>query len=333
MESEIRALVSDTRARVASAASRDEVEAVGREMLGRKGRLTAFLRSLGDLSAEERPRVGKLVNEARDAIQSVIDEAVAARAKESAAPKVDVTLPGRLQRAGVAHPLTRALDEIAGIFIGMGFALVEGPEIEDDWHNYAALNIPDNHPARNECFRFDDRWLLRTETSAVQIRTMEGQEPPVRIICPGRCYRPDEVDATHMHTFHQIEGLMVDEGISMADLKGVLALYGRRAFGEHVKMRFRPDYFPFVEPGAEVAYTCHECAGAGCALCKQTGWIEVGGAGMVHPNVLRNVGYDPERYTGFAFGLGIERMAMLSHKIDDIRLFLENDARFLRQFV
>jgi len=333
MERDIEALVEDARARIASASSRDEVQLVAREMLGRKGGLTALLRGLGGLSAEERPRVGKLVNEARDAIQALIDEGLAAKAGQTAGSKVDVALPGRLHRPGVAHPLTRALEEIAGIFIGMGFTLVEGPEIEDDWHNYTALNIPDDHPARNECFRFSDRWLLRTETSAVQIRTMERQPPPVRIICPGRCYRPDEVDSTHMHTFHQIEGLMVDEGISMADLKGVLALYGRRAFGEHVKMRFRPDYFPFVEPGAEVSYTCHECAGEGCALCKQTGWIEVGGAGMVHPNVLRNVGYDPERYTGFAFGLGLERMAMLSHKIDDIRLFLENDARFLRQFV
>lgn len=332
MQQEIDQLRQEAKQRIGEASSREDIEAIGREMLGKKGRLTAFLRGMGSLSPEERPVIGKLVNEARDEIQALVDEALAALSQQAPSDAVDVTLPARAQRLGVAHPLTRALQGIAEIFIGMGFTVVEGPEIEDDWHNFSALNIPEDHPAKKECFRFGPDWLLRTETSAVQIRTMESQEPPVRIICPGRCYRPDTVDATHMHTFHQVEGLMVDEGISMADLKGVLALYGREAFGPHVKMRFRPDFFPFVEPGAEVAYTCHVCGGDGCSLCKGSGWIEVGGAGMVHPNVLRAVGYDPERYTGFAFGLGLERMAMLSHQIDDIRLFLENDARFLRQF-
>lgn len=332
MDQEIGALREEARQRIEGASSADEVEAIGREMLGKKGRLTSFLRGMGRLSAEERPRVGKLVNEARDEIQGLVDAALTRFTTGAALEAVDVTLPSRAQRLGVDHPLTRTLEGIARIFIGMGFSVVEGPEIEDDWHNFTALNIPEDHPAKKECFRFGPRWLLRTETSAAQIRTMESQAPPVRIICPGRCYRPDTVDATHMHTFHQVEGLMVDEGISMATLKGVLALYGRRAFGADVRMRFRPDYFPFVEPGAEVAYTCHGCSGRGCALCKGSGWIEVGGAGMVHPNVLRAVGYDPERYTGFAFGMGLERMAMLEHQIDDIRLFLENDARFLRQF-
>ncbi len=331
MEERLSELLVEVRDRVAKAASRDEVEAVGRLMLGKKGRLTALLRGMGDVPPEERPAIGQRVNAARDEIQSLLDAALAGSAK-SARDAVDVTLPGRLQRLGAPHVMWAALQEILDIFIGMGFTVVEGPEIEDDWHNFTALNIPEEHPAKNECFRFAGGRLLRTETSAVQIRTMENQEPPVRILCPGRVYRPDTVDATHMHTFHQVEGLMVDEGISMSDLKGVLALYGRKAFGEGVRMRFRPDFFPFVEPGAEVAYTCRECMGAGCALCKRSGWIEVGGAGMVHPNVLRNVGYDPERYTGFAFGLGIERMAMLTYKIDDIRLFLDNDVRFLRQF-
>jgi phenylalanyl-tRNA synthetase alpha chain len=331
METEIAGILADVRAGLALATTREQVEEVGRSALGKKGRLTALLRGMSGVPAEERPRVGQLVNAARDAVQGLVDEALAGL-EGTVRDAVDVTLPGRGQRVGVAHPLTRALRDIAEIFIGMGFTIVDGPEIEDDWHNFAALSIPAEHPARNECFVFPGGWLLRTETSAMQIRTMEAQPPPVRILCPGRVYRPDDVDATHMHTFHQVEGLMVDEGITMADLKGVLSLYGRRAFGEDIRMRFRPDYFPFVEPGAEVAYTCRECMGAGCALCKRTGWIEVGGAGMVHPNVLSNVGYDPERYTGFAFGLGLERMAMLTHKIDDIRLFLENDARFLRQF-
>jgi len=332
MDREITALREEVRQRIQSATSPDTIEAVGREMLGKKGRLTGFLRGMGSLSAEERPRIGKLVNEARDEIQALVEAALAGFAQRAPVDATDVTLPGRAQRLGVAHPLTRTLEGIARIFIGMGFTIVDGPEIEDDWHNFTALNIPEDHPAKKECFRFGPRWLLRTETSAAQIRTMEKQVPPVRILSPGRCYRPDTVDATHMHTFHQVEGLMVDEGISMATLKGVLALYGRQAFGDDVQMRFRPDFFPFVEPGAEVAYTCHSCRGAGCSLCKGTGWIEVGGAGMVHPNVLRAVGYDPERYTGFAFGMGLERMAMLEHRIDDIRLFLDNDVRFLRQF-
>ncbi len=331
MQETIQALVEEARARLAGSPTPEEAEAVGLELLGKKGRLTALLRGMKDVPAEERPKVGQLVNAARDEIEGLLAAALAGR-RRVAGEAVDVTLPGRIQRLGVRHVLWSALQEIVDIFIGMGFTVVEGPEIEDDWHNFTALNIPEEHPAKNECFRFEGGLLLRTETSAVQIRTMQAQEPPVRILCPGRVYRPDTVDATHMHTFHQVEGLMVDEGISFADLKGVLALYGRRAFGEGIKMRFRPDFFPFVEPGGEVAYTCRECMGKGCSLCKGTGWIEVGGCGMVHPQVLANVGYDPERYTGFAFGLGIERMAMLSYKIDDIRLFLDNDVRFLSQF-
>lgn len=331
MQETIQGIIEEARARLSGSPTRDEAGAVERELLGKKGRLTTLLRSLKDVPAEERPKVGQLVNAARDEITALLESALAT-GRRQAGECVDVTLPGRIQRLGAPHVLWTALQEIIDIFVGMGFMVVEGPEIEDDWHNFTALNIPEEHPAKNECFRFEGGLLLRTETSAVQIRTMEHQEPPVRILCPGRVYRPDTVDATHMHTFHQVEGLMVDEGISFADLKGVLALYGRRAFGEGIKMRFRPDYFPFVEPGGEVAYTCRECMGKGCSLCKGTGWIEVGGCGMVHPQVLANVGYDPERYTGFAFGLGIERMAMLSYKIDDIRLFLDNDVRFLSQF-
>lgn len=332
MNADIEALIAEARERVQAAESRHAVEEIGRELLGKKGRLTALLRGMGALAPEQRPEMGRLLNAAKEEIQALLDAALT-RAAVGPRRFVDVTLPGRGQRVGAVHPLTRAFEDIASVFVGLGFTVVDGPEIETDWYNFTALNIPDEHPAKKECFRFAGGWLLRTETSASQIRTMEKQAPPVRILAPGRCYRPDNVDATHMHTFHQVEGLWVDEGISMADLKGVLALYGRRAFGEDVRMRFRPDYFPFVEPGAEVAYTCHRCKGSGCGLCGGSGWLEVGGAGMVHPQVLENVGYDSERYTGFAFGLGLERMAMLTHGIDDIRLFLENDVRFLSQFM
>ncbi|WP_439510005.1 phenylalanine--tRNA ligase subunit alpha [Marinimicrobium koreense] len=308
------------------------------EYLGKKGSISAQMKSLGKLSAEERPAAGAKINEAKNQVQDALNERKAALEKAAidaqlAAETLDVTLPGRANQTGGLHPVTRTLERIEAIFAAVGYTVEEGPEIEDDYHNFEALNIPSHHPARamHDTFYVDDTHVLRTHTSPVQVRTMENQKPPIRIICPGRVYRCDS-DLTHTPMFHQIEGLVVDKGISFADLKGTVDEFLKSFFEADVSVRFRPSYFPFTEPSAEVDIGCTHCGGKGCRVCKQSGWIEIMGCGMVHPNVLSASGVDPEVYSGFAFGLGVERMAMLRYGVNDLRLFFENDLRFLKQF-
>jgi phenylalanyl-tRNA synthetase alpha chain len=323
---------------IASADSSEALETAKVGVLGRKSPFSQVQRSLGSFGPEDRKRLGMAANELRDDLQAALDErrralAGADEAVLLEADRIDVTLPGRRLRTGSLHPLTIVEDEIVGIFTRMGYRVQEGPEIEDDWHNFEALNIPPDHPARtmkDSLYVEIPGLLLRTETSAVQIRTMESQEPPVYIVAPGRTYRREAVDATHLSVFHQVEGLAVDEGISFADLKGTLETFARALFGPDRRVRMNPDYFPFVEPGCQVAVSCFKCDGTGCALCGN-GWIELLGAGMVHPKVLENCGIDPERYTGFAFGLGVERVAMVRYGVSDMRLFVEGDVRFLQQ--
>ncbi len=307
--------------------------------LGKKGELTALLKQMGSLSPEERPKMGQLVNEVRakleDGISKKGDELkTAAMAKKLKDEAIDVTLPGKVNKLGHKHPLTLVLDDIKQMFLGMGFDIVKGPEVETDYYNFEALNIPKDHPARDtqDTFYITENILLRTQTSPVQIRTMEKLKPPIRIISPGRVYRSDAVDATHSPVFHQIEGLVVDKGVTMADLKGTLELFAKKLYGEDSKVRFRPHHFPFTEPSAEVDVMCFNCQGKGCSLCKGEGWIEILGAGMVHPKVLSICGIDPEEYSGFAFGMGLERLVMRRYQIDDMRMFFENDIKFLNQF-
>lgn len=311
-----------------------ELEALRVKYLGRKGALTLLLREIGKLPPEERPEAGRAGSEAKRRLEGLLGEKREALAKKAKGRALDVTLPGRRPPLGKRHPLTQIIDEIVDIFRGMGFEVVEGPEIETEYHNFDALNTPPDHPARDlhDTFYVEDGRLLRTHTSPVQIRVMESRRPPLRIISPGRCYRNDTPDATHSPIFHQVEGLYVDKDVSFADLKGVIAAFARQMFGPDVKVRFRPDFFPFTEPSAEYSFSCVFCKGKGCRVCKYTGWLEISGAGMVDPEVFKNVGYDPEEYTGFAFGMGVERLAMLKYGITDIRLFLENDLRFLEQF-
>lgn len=304
-----------------------------------KGLLTAVLKSIGKLPPAERPEAGKRLNQVKQEMESLLDRRLQElKAAETAArlerDRVDITLPGYRFPLGMRHPLQMVRDEFEQIFVQMGFTVMEGPEVEQDYYNFEALNIPPNHPARadQDTFYITSDLLLRTHTSPVQIRTMEKTRPPVRIVCPGRVFRRDALDATHSPMFHQIEGLVVDEGISMADLKGTLEVFLKEVFGAATRVRFRPGYFQFVEPGAEVDISCIFCDGSGCRVCKQSGWVEILGAGMVHPNVFRAVDYDSDRYTGFAWGIGLERVAQLKYGIDDIRLFFENDLRFLRQF-
>ena len=316
-----------------------DVEQIKIKYLGKKGELTAVLRGMGALSAEERPLVGQMANEVRADIENAIREKQAETQKRELenrlkSERLDVTMPAKRLPAGHLHPLTQVQHELEDIFIGMGFSIVEGPEVELDYYNFQALNIPENHPARDtqDTFYITDNILLRSQTSPVQVRTMEHQKPPIRIISPGRVYRSDALDSTHSPLFHQLEGLVIDKGITMGDLKGTLGTFAKKMFGEDTKIRFRPHHFPFTEPSAEVDVSCFTCGGKGCRLCKGEGWIEILGAGMVHPFVLSNCGIDPEVYSGFAFGLGIERIAMKKYGIDDIRLFYENDERFLEQF-
>lgn len=307
--------------------------------LGKKGELTAILRGMGSLSAEERPVMGALANDVRGDIEKMLsnkkDEMQAlANAKKIESEKIDVTIHGTKRKQGRLHPLTQVLNEIKDIFIGMGFSIAEGPEVELDYYNFEALNLPKDHPARDtqDTFYINDNVLLRTQTSPVQIRVMEKQKPPIRVIAPGRVYRSDAVDATHSPVFHQIEGLVVDKNITMGDLKGIFEVFVKQLYGKDAKIRFRPHHFPFTEPSAEVDVSCFVCNGKGCRVCKGEGWIEILGAGMVHPKVLKNGGVDPEVYSGFAFGMGLERIAMRRYDIDDLRLFFENDVRFLKQF-
>lgn len=316
-----------------------DLEQIRIQYLGKKGELTSVLRGMGALTAEERPVVGQIANEVRADIENALKiKAEAQKAAELerklATEKIDVTLPSNVAASGKLHPLTQVQRTIEDIFIGMGFSIAEGPEVEYDYYNFQALNIPENHPARDtqDTFYITENILLRSQTSPVQVRTMEKQKPPIRIISPGRVYRSDAVDATHSPLFHQVEGLVVDKGITMGDLKGMLETFAKTLFGNETRLRFRPHHFPFTEPSAEVDVSCFVCGGKGCRVCKNEGWIEILGAGMVHPYVLSNCGIDPEEYSGFAFGMGVERIAMKYYGIDDMRLLYENDTRFLGQF-
>ena len=307
--------------------------------MGKKGSVTALLRGMGALSAEERPVMGQMVNQLRQELEQAVAEKTTAiqealQKEKLAAETLDVTMPGKKEAKGSLHPLNVVLNDIIDIFQSMGFDIVDGPEVETDYYNFQALNVPEDHPARDmqDTFYLAENLLLRTQTSAAQARTMEERKPPIRIICPGHVYRADEVDATHSPVFHQIEGLVIDKGITMCDLKGVLEQFAQEIYGEETKVRFRPSFFPFTEPSVEVDVTCSECGGKGCRVCKGAGWIEILGAGMVHPNVLRAGGIDPDVYTGFAFGIGLDRLTTTRYKISDIRLLFENDVRFLEQF-
>ena len=324
---------------VQAASSPAELEQLRVDYLGKKGQLTGLLKNLGTLSPEDRPKAGALINEVKQELAGLLnarkdDLEQQALAEKLAAERVDVTLPGRRVDAGGLHPITRTIQRVEDFFAGMGFDVVEGPEIEDDYHNFEALNIPAHHPARamHDTFYIDDAHVLRTHTSGVQVRTMETREPPLRIVCPGRVYRCDS-DLTHSPMFHQVEGLLIDEHSSFGDLKGLLEQF-LHAFFERsdLDVRFRPSYFPFTEPSAEVDIQCVKCSGAGCRVCSHTGWLEVLGCGMVNPRVFEMTGIDTERFTGFAFGLGVERLAMLRYGIGDLRLNFDNDLRFLRQF-
>lgn len=331
-------LLAQGKAAVDNATDAAALDQVRVQYLGKKGELTQLLKSLGKLSAEERPKAGALINEAKQQLSEHINASkevlnAAALNAKLAAEKIDVTLPGRGQHSGGLHPVTRTLERIEKFFAGVGYVTEEGPEIEDDFHNFEALNIPDHHPARamHDTFYFDANTLLRTHTSPVQIRTMEQQQPPIRVICPGRVYRCDS-DLTHTPMFHQVEGLLVDTDVSFADLKGTVEEFLREFFEKELAVRFRPSYFPFTEPSAEVDIACVMCEGKGCRVCGHTGWLEVMGCGMVHPKVFESCNVDTETYSGFAFGMGVERLAMLRYGVNDLRLFFENDLRFLQQF-
>lgn len=307
--------------------------------LGKKGELTNVLKSMKDVAPEDRPKVGQLVNDARAVIEGKLEETIAVlqkKVREEQLKKevIDVTLPAKRSKSGHTHPNTIALEEVERIFVGMGYEVMEGPEVEYDHYNFEKLNIPKNHPARDEqdTFYISDSIVLRSQTSPVQIRAMEEGKLPIRMLAPGRVFRSDEVDATHSPSFHQIEGLVIDKNITFADLKGTLAEFAKELFGPETKVKFRPHHFPFTEPSAEVDVTCFKCGGDGCRFCKGSGWIEILGCGMVHPNVLSMSGIDPNEYSGFAFGAGLERIALLKYEIDDMRLLYENDIRFLKQF-
>ncbi len=339
MKEKLQELRERALAQIAAAGDLTQLNEVRVAFLGKKGELTAVLKGMKDVSPEERPLVGQLVNDVRAEIEAALEEKKSvletqALEEQLAGEVLDVTLPSKRPQIGHRHPNTVALDEVERIFVGMGYEVVEGPEIEYDYYNFEALNIPANHPARDEqdTFYITDDILLRTQTSPVQIRTMERQKPPIRMIAPGRVFRSDAVDATHSPSFHQIEGLVIDKGITFADLKGTLEQFAREMFGEDTRVKFRPHHFPFTEPSAEMDMSCFKCGGTGCRFCKGEGWIEILGCGMVHPHVLEMSGIDPKEYSGFAFGVGLERIALLKYEIDDMRLLTENDARFLRQF-
>jgi len=339
MQKQLKSILEDAKVQIHEAASIEIAEEIRVKLLGKKGELTQILRSMGKLSHEERKEVGQLANEVRSEIEGLLDAKKSelkeiekqAKFKEEV---IDVTEPGKIPAKGVNHPITQTIDEMSRIFMNMGYELVEGPEVETVFMNFDALNADPNHPSRDmtDTFYITDKVLLRTQTSPVQARTLLAKEPPMKIISPGRVFRCDTPDATHSPVFHQVEGLVVGEGITMADLKGTLSEFAKQMFGPETKTKFRPHHFPFTEPSAEVDVSCFKCGGKGCKVCKGSGWIEILGCGMVHPNVLKVGGIDTERFTGFAFGVGVERIAMLKYEIDDIRLLYENDERFLKQF-
>lgn len=339
MKEQLENMRANAEKEIAQAGSTQELEALRVKYLGKKGELTTVLRGMGNLSAEERPVIGQMANAIREGLEQKLEHAVqelSAKEKDEKLKNefIDITMPGKRQIIGHKHPLSIVVDEIEEVFLGMGYEIAEGPEIEYTYYNFDALNIPETHPARDlqDTFYINDKIILRTQTSPVQIRVMENKKPPIKIICPGKVYRSDAVDATHSPVFHQIEGLVVDKGVTMADLKGSLEVFAKAVFGEDVKIRLRPHHFPFTEPSAEVDVSCFICGGDGCRVCKGEGWIEILGAGMVHPKVLERCGIDSEVYTGFAFGLGVERIAMTRFAIEDMRLLYENDYRFLKQF-
>ena len=339
MKEKLEQLRADALAEISSAKALDNLNDLRVKLLGKKGELTALLKSMKDVPPEERPAFGQLVNDARASIEEKLEEArkklsdrlLEERIKEE---QIDVTLPSKRRMIGHSHPNTITLDQVEEIFIGMGYEVVEGPEVEFDYYNFEALNIPANHPAKDEqdTFYINDKIVLRTQTSPVQVRVMERGKLPIRMIAPGRVFRSDEVDATHSPSFHQIEGMVIDKHITFADLKGTLAEFARKLFGEDTKVKFRPHHFPFTEPSAEMDVSCFKCGGKGCRFCKGEGWIEILGCGMVHPKVLKMSGIDPDEYSGFAFGIGLERITLLKYEIDDMRLLYENDQRFLNQF-
>ena len=339
MKEQLEKIKSEALAKIDASDALEKLNEIRVAYLGKKGELTTVLKSMKDVAPEERPKVGQMVNEVRALIEERLEEtktALARKAREEQMKRevIDVTLPAKKANTGHKHPNTIALEEVERIFVGMGYEVVEGPEVEYDLYNFEKLNIPKGHPARDEqdTFYINDSILLRSQTSPVQVRTMEKGKLPIRMIAPGRVFRSDEVDATHSPSFHQIEGLVIDENITFADLKGTLAEFAKELFGPETKVKFRPHHFPFTEPSAEVDVTCFKCGGKGCRFCKGSGWIEILGCGMVHPHVLEMCGIDPDRYSGFAFGVGLERIALLKYEIDDMRLLYENDIRFLKQF-
>ncbi len=339
MKEQLRAISERAAAALKEVKAQSELEELRVAYLGKKGELTSILKQMGKLSAEERPAMGQLANAVRSEIEAKIAEKTALIKKAEQDKKleketVDITLPGKKGKKGGLHPLNTVLKDMINIFQSMGFDVVDGPEIETEYYNFEALNVPADHPARDmqDTFYVGDGLILRSQTSATQIRTMENRKPPIRMICPGRVYRADDVDATHSPVFHQIEGLVVDKGITMCDLKGTLEQFAREIYGSDTKVKFRPSFFPFTEPSVEVDVSCSECGGKGCRVCKGSGWIEILGAGMVHPRVLERCGIDPEEYSGFAFGIGLDRLTTTRYKISDIRLLFENDIRFLSQF-
>ena len=339
MQEKLSQILEEAKKQLSEVSSVQDAEEIRIKVLGKKGQLTEILRSMGGLAPEERKELGMAANKVRADIEGLLDETFSQlkeKAKEAKfkAEKIDVTEPGKPFHIGTKHPLTITIEEISRVFKSMGFSLAEGPEVETVFNNFDALNAGPNHPARDwtDTFYINDEILLRTQTSPVQVRTLLKQKPPIRVFAPGRCFRCDTPDATHSPMFHQVEGLVVDEGITMADLKGVLDSFAKQMFGSEVRTKFRPHHFPFTEPSAEMDVSCFKCGGKGCRVCKGSGWIEILGCGMVHPQVLLNCGIDPEEYSGFAFGLGLERMVMMRYGIDDLRLFYDNDVRFLKQF-
>ena len=339
MKEKLNAIKNDALAKISEAVDLDNLYKIKVDVLGKKGQLTEVLKGMKDVAPEDRPKVGQMVNDTRNEIEGKLEEVKAkleAKLLEEKlkAEVIDVTLPANKNEIGHKHPNTLALEEMERIFTGMGYEVVEGPEIEFDYYNFEALNIPEDHPAKDEqdTFYIDKNIVLRTQTSSVQARVMEKTQPPIRIISPGRVFRSDAVDATHSPSFHQVEGLAIDKNINFADLKGTLADFAKELFGPDTKIKFRPHHFPFTEPSAEMDVSCFKCGGKGCRFCKGEGWIEILGCGMVHPHVLEMSGIDPNEYQGFAFGVGLERIALLKYEIDDMRLLYENDARFLKQF-
>ena len=335
MRREIAFLKKEIQGKINRIADQEELKQVRIEFLGRRqGKLTSLLKQLVDLPLEERPELGKLINDLKSYVQEALDKKEKVINEEKNLEEVDITLPGKRPLRGGLHPLTQILQEIKRIFATLGFEIVRGPEIETEYYNFEALNMPKFHPARDEqdSFYLSKTHLLRTQTSPVQIRVMEQQTPPVRVIAPGKCYRRDAIDASHYPMFHQVEGLAIDEGIAFSDLKGTLTYFVHQMFGPNRELRFRPSFFPFTEPSAEIDISCAICRGKGCRVCSGTGWLEILGAGMVDPEVFKKVNYDPEQYQGFAFGMGVERICMLKYRVDDIRHFFQNDLRFLRQF-